>query len=162
MRVGILGSGLMAATSGRSLRVPRQSVVLSYSRSSKKLEKIARRAGTTRGARPGGRAGADALLLACIGPGWTTVLRQAGDGVGQGGRELLLPMNADDTGSRGGPHLLGAEELARKVPAPESSPRSAPCPARSCSACSKLEIAPPGRAWCIAVTTRRPRRWPRR
>ena len=48
MRVGILGSGLMGGKLGTLFARAGHQVVFSYSRSSQKLEKIAREAGTGR------------------------------------------------------------------------------------------------------------------
>ena len=71
MRVGILGSGLMGGKLGTLFARAGHQVVFSYSRSSKKLEKIAREAGTNAGpARPGRpRRRRMPSCSPCIGPG---------------------------------------------------------------------------------------------
>jgi 8-hydroxy-5-deazaflavin:NADPH oxidoreductase len=118
MRVGILGSGLMGGKLGTLFARAGHQVVFSYSRSPKKLEKIAREAGTN------ARAGtpqeavrdADALLLAVHWSRVDDVLRQAGDVSGKVVVSCSLPMNADDTDLVVGRTSSGAEKLARKVP----------------------------------------------
>ncbi len=118
MRVGILGSGLMGAKLGTLFARAGHRVVFSYSHSSKKLERIAREAGTN------ARAGtpreavreADALLLAVHWSRVGDVLRQAGNVSGKVVVSCSLPMNADDTALVVGRTSSGAEKLARKMP----------------------------------------------
>ena len=104
MRVGILGSGLMGSKLGTLFARAGHQVVFSYSRSSKKLDKIAQEAGTNARAGTPQEAArdADALLLAVH---WSKVVVSCS-----------LPMNADDTDLVVGRTSSGAEELARKVP----------------------------------------------
>jgi predicted dinucleotide-binding enzyme len=118
MRVGILGSGLMGGKLGTLFARAGHQVVFSYSRSSKKLEKIAREAGTNARAGTPEEAAldADALLLAVHWSRVNDVLRQAGDVSGKVVVSCSLPMNADDTGLVVGRISSGAEKLARKVP----------------------------------------------
>ena len=118
MRVGILGSGLMGGKLGTLFARAGHQVVFSYSRSSKKLEKIAREAGTNARAGTPEEAArdADALLLAVHWSRVDEVLRQAGDVSGKVVVSCSLPMNADDTDLVVGRTSSGAEELARKVP----------------------------------------------
>jgi 8-hydroxy-5-deazaflavin:NADPH oxidoreductase len=117
MRVGILGSGLMGGKLGTLLARAGHQVVFSYSRSSKKLDKIAREAGTNARAGTPQEAArdADALLLAVHWSRVDDVLRQAGNVSGKVVVSCSLPMNADDTDLVGG-RTSGAEKLARKVP----------------------------------------------
>ena len=118
MRVGILGSGLMGGKLGTLFARAGHQVVFSYSRSSKKLQKIAREAGTNARAGTPEEAArdADALLLAVHWSRVDEVLRQAGDVSGKLVVSCSLPMNADDTDLVVGRTSSGAEELARKVP----------------------------------------------
>jgi len=118
MRVGILGSGLMGAKLGTLFARAGHQVVFSYSHSSKKLEQIAREAGTN------ARAGtpreavrdADALLLAVHWSRVGDVLRQAGSVSNKVVVSCSLPMNTDDTALVVGRTSSGAEKLARKMP----------------------------------------------
>src|SRR5689334_13041331 len=118
MRIGILGSGLMGAKLGTIFARAGHDVVFSYSRSRKKLEKLARDAGPT--ARAGSPAEAaqeaDAVLLAVHWSRVDDVLKQAGDLDGTVVITCSLPMNADDTGLTVAHTSSGAEELARKAP----------------------------------------------
>ena len=118
MRIGILGSGLMGAKLGTIFARAGHDVVFSYSRSRKKLEKLARDAGPT--ARAGSPAEAaqeaDAVLLAVHWSRVDDVLKQAGDLDGTVVITCSLPMNADDTGLIVAHTSSGAEELARKAP----------------------------------------------
>jgi predicted dinucleotide-binding enzyme len=118
MRVGILGSGLMGGKLGTLFARAGHQVVFSYSRSSKKLEKIAREAG--RNARAGtpqeAAQDADVLLLAVHWSRVSDVLRKAGDVSGKVVVSCSLPMNAADTDLVVGRTSSGAERLARKVP----------------------------------------------
>ncbi|HKR08135.1 MAG TPA: NADPH-dependent F420 reductase [Gemmatimonadaceae bacterium] len=118
MRIGILGSGLMGAKLGTIFSRAGHDVVFSYSRSNKKLEKLARDAG------PNARVGtpaeaaqnADAVLLAVHWSRVDDVLKQAGDLSGPIVITCSLPMNADDTGLVVGHTSSGAEELQKKAP----------------------------------------------
>lgn len=118
MRVGILGSGLMGGKLGTIFARAGHEVVFSYSRSQKKLERLAREAG--RNARAGtpreAARDADVLLLAVHWSRVDDVLRQAGDLSGRVIVTCSLPMNDDDTALVIAHTSSGAEELARKVP----------------------------------------------
>jgi predicted dinucleotide-binding enzyme len=118
MRIGILGSGLMGAKLGTIFARAGHEVVFSFSRSAKKLERLARDAGAN--ARAGTPADAvrdaDAVLLAVNWWNLDDVLAQAGDLSGKVVVTCSLPMDED-------PHDLviahtssGAEELARMLP----------------------------------------------
>jgi predicted dinucleotide-binding enzyme len=93
-------------------------VVFSYSRSRKKLERLARyaqgsaRAGTPREAAKD----ADAILLAVNWSQLDDVLRQAGDLSGRVIVTCSLPLNADNSEFVIAHTSSGAEELARRAP----------------------------------------------
>jgi predicted dinucleotide-binding enzyme len=118
MRVGILGSGLMGSKLGTIFARAGHEVVFSYSRSRKKLEKLARdaegsaRAGTPREAAKD----ADALLLAVNWSQLDDVLKQAGDLSGKLILTCSLPMNADNSDFVVAHTSSGAEDLARRAP----------------------------------------------
>ena len=117
MRIGILGSGLMGSKLGTIFAKAGHDVVFSYSRSERKLKRLAReaegpaRAGTPREA----ATNADALLLAVHWSRVDDVLKQTGDLSGQVIVTCSLPMNADDTKLAVADTSSGAEALARKV-----------------------------------------------
>lgn len=117
MRIGILGSGLMGGKLGTIFARAGHEVVFSYSRSDRKLKRLAReakrhaRAGTPREA----AANADALLLAVPWSRVDDVLRQAGDLSGKVIVTCSLPMNASDTALAVAHTSSGAEKLAGKV-----------------------------------------------
>ena len=118
MRIGILGSGLMGGKLGTLFARAGHEVVFSYSRSLKKLERLARdargsaRAGTPREAAKD----ADALLLAVHWSRLGDVLKQAGDLSGKVIVTCSLPMNADNSKLVVAHTSSGAEALAKKVP----------------------------------------------
>jgi predicted dinucleotide-binding enzyme len=118
MRIGILGSGLMGGKLGTIFARAGHDVVFSYSHDEKKLERLARDAGS--GARAGTPAeaakDADALLLAVHWSRMNDVLKKAGNLSGKIIVTCSLPMNADDTGLVFGRTSSGAEKLAKKVP----------------------------------------------
>jgi predicted dinucleotide-binding enzyme len=117
MRIGTLGSGLMGSKLGTIFAKAGHNVVFSYSRSERKLKRLAReaegpaRAGTPREA----ATNADALLLAVHWSRVDDVLKQTGDLSGQVIVTCSLPMNADDTKLAVADTSSGAEALARKV-----------------------------------------------
>ena len=117
MRIGILGSGLMGGKLGTIFARAGHEVVFSYSRSQRKLKRLAReaqghaRAGTPREA----VLEADALLLAVHWSRVSDVLKQAGDLSGKVIVTCSLPMNADDTKLVIAHTSSGAEALAKKV-----------------------------------------------
>jgi hypothetical protein len=118
MRVGILGSGLMGGKLGTIFARAGHEVVFSYSRSQKKLERLARdahgnaRAGTPREAAQE----ADALLLAVHWSRIEDVLNQTGDLSGKVVVTCSLPMNDDNTELVVAHTSSGAEEIARRLP----------------------------------------------
>jgi predicted dinucleotide-binding enzyme len=120
MRIGVLGSGLMGGKLGTIFARAGHDVVFSYSRSEKKLERLARDAGgTARAGTPGEAAkDADAVLLAVHWSRVDDVLKKAGDLAGKVIVSCSLPMNADDTDLVVAHKSSGAEELAKKVPKP--------------------------------------------
>jgi predicted dinucleotide-binding enzyme len=117
MRIGILGSGLMGGKLGTIFARAGHEVVFSYSRSEKKLERLAGEAGVS------ARAGtpreavmeADVLLLAVHWNRVDDVLKQAGDVSGKIIVTCSLPMNDEDTELVVAHRSSGAEELARKA-----------------------------------------------
>ena len=117
MRIGILGSGLMGGKLGTILARAEHDVVFSYSRSQRKLRRLARdaqghaRAGTPREAAQH----ADALLLAVHWSRVDAVLKQAGDLSGRVIVTCSLPMNANDTALAVAHTSSGAETVANKV-----------------------------------------------
>jgi predicted dinucleotide-binding enzyme len=118
MRVGILGSGLMGGKLGTIFARAGHDVVFSYSRSDKKLERLARDAGANaRAGTPADAArDADALLLAVHWSRVDDVLEKAGDVSGKVIVTCSLPMNADSTDLVIAHTSSGAEELAKKAP----------------------------------------------
>jgi hypothetical protein len=117
MRIGILGSGLMGGKLGTIFAHAGHEVVFSYSRSPRKLKRLARealghaRAGTPREA----ALNADALLLAVHWSRVDDVLKQAGDLSGKVIVTCSLPMNAGNTELVIAHTSSGAEALAKKV-----------------------------------------------
>jgi hypothetical protein len=117
MRIGILGSGLMGGKLGKIFAKAGHDVVFSYSRSERKLKRLAReaqghaRAGTPREA----VVDADAVLLAVHWSRIDDVLNQAGDLSGKVIVSCSLPMNAGDTKLVVAHTSSGAEALAKKV-----------------------------------------------
>jgi len=117
MRIGILGSGLMGAKLGTIFARVGHDVVFSYSRSERKLKRLARDAqGTARAGTPAEAAlHADALLLAVHWSRVDAVLKQAG---GLSGKVIVtcsLPMNPNDTALVVAHTSSGAEAFAKKV-----------------------------------------------
>jgi len=117
MRIGILGSGLMGGKLGTILARAGHEVVLSYARSRKKLEVLAREAGkNARAGTPREAAeNADVLLLAVHWSRVDDVLSQAGDLSGKVLVTCSLPMNDDNTELVVAHTSSGAEALAGKV-----------------------------------------------
>lgn len=118
MRVGILGSGLMGAKLGTIFARAGHQVVFSYARSSRKLERLAREAGSrARAGTPDEAAReSDCLLLAVHWSRVPDVLKQAGDLAGKVVVTCSLPMNADDSALAIAHKSSGAERLARMIP----------------------------------------------
>jgi len=117
MRIGILGSGLMGGKLGTMFARAGHDVVFSYSRSERKLKRLAREAhGHARAATPREAAlHADALLLAVHWSRVDAVSKQAGDLSGKVIVTCSLPMNANDTALAVAHTSSGAETLAKKV-----------------------------------------------
>jgi predicted dinucleotide-binding enzyme len=117
MRIGILGSGRMGGKLGTLFTRAGHEVVFSYSRSERKLQKLARDAG--RNARWGSpdeaSRNADAVLLAVHWSSLRDVLKQAGNLSGRVIVSCSLPMNSDDTELVVAHTSSGAETLAKKV-----------------------------------------------
>jgi hypothetical protein len=117
MRIGILGSGLMGSKLGTIFARAGHDVVFSYSRSERKLKRLAREArGRARAGTPKDAADeADALVLAVHWSRVDDVLRQAGSLSGKVVVTCSLPMNADDTRLVVAHTSSGAETVARKI-----------------------------------------------
>ena len=117
MRIGILGSGLMGGKLGTLCARAGHEVVFSYSRSERKLRRLAREAGgKARAGTPSEAArDADAVLLAVHWSRVDDVLKQAGGLSGKVVVSCSLPMNADDTRLAVAHTSSGAEALQRKV-----------------------------------------------
>jgi predicted dinucleotide-binding enzyme len=117
MRIGILGSGLMGSKLGTIFARAGHDVVFSYSRSERKLKRLAReaRGHAVAGTPEAAAVDADALLLAVHWSRVGDVLKQAGDLSGKVIVTCSLPMNADDTKLVVAHTSSGAEMLARKV-----------------------------------------------
>ena len=117
MRIGILGSGLMGGTLGTIFAKAGHDVVFSYARSRRKLNRLAREAGSRAAAGTPREAAeeADVLLLAVHWSRVNDVLKQAGDL----SRKVLItcsmPMNASDTSLVIAHTSSGAEALAKKM-----------------------------------------------
>jgi len=93
-------------------------VVFSYARSDRKLERLAREAGTkaSAGTPADAARGADALLLAVHWSRVDDVLKQAGKLSGKVVLTCSLPMSRDDHGLVIAHTSSGAEALAKKIP----------------------------------------------
>jgi 8-hydroxy-5-deazaflavin:NADPH oxidoreductase len=118
VRVGILGSGLMGAKLGTIWSRAGHEVVFSYARSERRLERLARQAGSkaTAGAPAEAARDADAVLLAVHWSRVSDVLKQAGDLSGKVVVTCTLPMNAANTRLVVAHVSSGAEALAKRLP----------------------------------------------
>jgi predicted dinucleotide-binding enzyme len=118
MRIGILGSGLMGGKLGTIFAQAGHEVVFSYARSRKKLEQLARDAGSEARAGTVAEAArdADAVLFAVHWSRVDDVLGQAGELSGKVLVTCSLPMNADDSALVIGHTDSGAETLQRRLP----------------------------------------------
>jgi 8-hydroxy-5-deazaflavin:NADPH oxidoreductase len=118
MRIGMLGSGLIGGKLGTALARAGHDVVFSYSRSRKKLERLADDAGARARAGTPAEAVADADLVV-LAVHWTRVddvLAQAGRLSGTTVLTCSLPMSKDDSRLVVGLSTSGAEALAAKLP----------------------------------------------
>jgi predicted dinucleotide-binding enzyme len=117
MRIGVLGSGLMGGKLGTLFARAGHDVVFSYSRSEKKLQRLAKEAGANARAGTPAEAAADAdvLLLAVHWSRVGDVLRQAGRLSGKTVVSCTLPMSKDDSRLVVGHTKSGAETLAAKI-----------------------------------------------
>jgi predicted dinucleotide-binding enzyme len=118
MRIGILGSGLMGSKLGTIFARAGHAVVFSYSHDRKKLERLAKKAGTKAQAGTPAEAarGADAVLLAVHWSRVDDVLGQVGALSGKLLLSCTLPMSEDDSHLVAGLNESGAEILAAKMP----------------------------------------------
>ena len=116
MRIGILGAGLMGSKLGTILARAGHDVVFSYSRSRKKLQRLADDADAHAGTPAEAVSGADAVLLAVHWSRVNDVLAQAGKLAGLTVLSCSLPMSKDDSHLVVGLSKSGAETLAAKVP----------------------------------------------
>jgi len=117
MRIGILGSGLMGGKLGTIFAKAGHDVVFSYARTQRKLNRLAREAGSRASAGTPREAAeeADVLLLAVHWSRVTDVLKQAGDLSGKVLITCSIPMNASDTALAIAHTSSGAETLAKKT-----------------------------------------------
>jgi predicted dinucleotide-binding enzyme len=117
MRIGILGSGLMGSKLGTILARAGHDVVFSYSRSQKKLEKLARDAGgRARAGTPADAvANADAVVLAVHWSRVDDVLAQTGSLSRKTVVTCSLPMTRNDSRMVVGLTTSGAEALAARI-----------------------------------------------
>src|SRR5918995_2463784 len=117
MRIGILGSGLMGSKLGTILARAGHDVVFSYSRSEKKLERLAVEAGgRARAGTPAEAvADADAVLLAVHWSRLDDVLEQAGSLSRKTVLTCSLPMTRNDSRMVLGLTTSGAETLAARL-----------------------------------------------
>jgi 8-hydroxy-5-deazaflavin:NADPH oxidoreductase len=117
MRIGILGSGSMGSKLGTILARAGHDVVFSYSRSQKKLERLARDAGgRARAGTPAEAvADADAVLLAVHWSRVGDVLAQTGSLSKKTVLTCSLPMTKNDSRMVVGLTTSGAETLAARL-----------------------------------------------
>jgi predicted dinucleotide-binding enzyme len=117
MRIGILGSGLMGGTLGTLFAHAGHEVVFSYSRSQRKLKRLAREArGNAQAGAPADAVhDADALLLAVHWSQVDSVLKQAGSVSGKVIVNCSLPLNASNSALVVARASSGAEALAKKA-----------------------------------------------
>lgn len=117
MKIGILGSGLMGGKLGTLFARAGHEVVFSYSRSERKLSRLAREAnGHASSGTPSKAAReADVVLLAVPWQRLDDVLKQAGDLSGKTVITCSLPMSGDDSRLIIADTSSGAEALAKKI-----------------------------------------------
>jgi predicted dinucleotide-binding enzyme len=118
MNIGILGAGRMTNALGRRFVNGGHTLVVSYSRDRRKLEKTAEDlGGGTRAASPeeAARFG-DVVLLATGWDGAATALKAAGSLAGRTVWSIVTPFKPDLSGLVVGTTMSGSEELATVVP----------------------------------------------
>ena len=117
MRIGILGSGLMGSKLGTILARAGHDVMFSYSRNERKLEKVARDAGSrARAGTPADAvADADAVVLAVHWSRVDDVLAQTGSLSRKTVVTCSLPMTRNDSRMVLGLTTSGAEALAARI-----------------------------------------------
>jgi predicted dinucleotide-binding enzyme len=116
MRIAVFGSGLMGGKLGTIFARAEHEVTFSYSRSERKLAKLAREAGARAGTLREAAQDADAVLLAVHCLRFDDVLKQAGHLAGKVVITCSLPMNEQNTELVVGRTSSGAEALAKKLP----------------------------------------------
>ncbi len=118
MNIGILGAGTMTSALGRRFIEQGHRLLLSYSRSSTKLQKAAKDLGG--GTQVGSPADAarfgDVVLLTTGWDGAAPALQAAGALDGKVVWSIVTPLKADSSGLALGTTTSGSEELARLVP----------------------------------------------
>jgi len=116
MKIGIIGAGLMGSQLGRVWAACGHDVTFSYSRSTAKLDRLARDAGAAHGSVAEAVTGADAVLLAVH---WSRIgdaLDRAGDLAGAVVLNCCVPLDDSNTDLVLGTTTSGAEEMARMRP----------------------------------------------
>lgn len=116
MKIGILGSGLMGGKLGMLWARSGHEVTFSYTRSSAKLDRLAREADARAGTVADAVKGAEALLLAVHWSRIDDVLGQAGDIAGRVVLNCCVPLDLQNRDLVVGVTTSGAEELARLRP----------------------------------------------
>ncbi|MEW5421716.1 NADPH-dependent F420 reductase [Amorphus sp. 3PC139-8] len=116
MKIGILGSGLMGGKLGTIWARAGHDVAFSYSRSSDKLDRLARQAKARAGSPADAAREADAVLLAVHWSRVDDVLAQAGNLADKVVVNCCVPLDLRNQDLVVGTTTSGAEELARKLP----------------------------------------------
>ncbi|SFP41839.1 NADPH-dependent F420 reductase [Tranquillimonas alkanivorans] len=116
MKIAILGSGLMGGTLGRLWAACGHDVTFAYSRSTGKLERLARDSGATHGSVAEAVEDAEAILLAVHWSRVDDVLQQAGLMTGQVVLNCCVPLDDSNTDLVVGTTISGAEQLAARRP----------------------------------------------
>ncbi|KRS11804.1 transmembrane reductase oxidoreductase [Roseovarius atlanticus] len=116
MKIGILGSGLMGSQLGRIWATCGHDVLFSYSRSTSKLDRLARECGGQSATVSEAVRDADALLLAVHWSRVPDVLEQSGALKDRVVLNCCVPLNDANSELVLGTTTSGAEELARRLP----------------------------------------------
>lgn len=116
MKIGILGSGLMGGKLGTIWARAGHDVTFSYSRSSDKLDRLARDAGAQSGSPADAASGADVVLLAVHWSRVDDVLEQVGDLAGTVVLNCCVPLDMQNRDLVVGTTTSGAEEIAKRLP----------------------------------------------